>query len=159
MKHIITYESYHDKYLNQILDKINSSGISSLSDKEKDYLSAYAKDDEEKMIHLEYEEEQRKFESSDGHFKFQFSYKESFGDETRYYGHLIVPDLNWPNGKLIKGELDGYIVVYPNHTISPQFQDNKEEYDVFEFCNGLEYELDSFLDYVISTLVDEKTHE
>jgi hypothetical protein len=26
------------------------------------------------------------------------------------------------------------------------------EYDVFEFCNGLEYELDSFLDYVVGEL-------
>ena len=27
-------------------------------------------------------------------------------------------------------------------------------YDVFEFCNGLEYELDSFIDYVVSELDD-----
>ena len=36
---------------------------------------------------------------------------------------------------------------------------DKGEYDVLEFCNGLEYELDSFLDYVISTIEDEKTAE
>jgi hypothetical protein len=154
MKHIITYESYHDKYLNEILDKIHTSGMSSLSKGEKDYLDAYSKDDEEKMTHLEFEKGQRKFQSSDGYFEFQYNYVEDFGDETRYYGILIVPDLEWPNGKRIKGELEGYISVLSNHQIVPNFE--RDEYDVLEFCNGLEYELDSFLEYVVSTLEDEK---
>jgi hypothetical protein len=33
-----------------------------------------------------------------------------------------------------------------------------DNYDVFEFCNGLEYELDSFVDYVVSEL-DEKNKD
>jgi hypothetical protein len=155
MKHIITYESYHDKHLNNILDKINQSGISSLSDTEKEFLNAYSIDDVEKMTHIEYEVESKEFD--DKYFHFKLSDIKYMGDKTLYFGKLTVPDLEWPNGKRIKGELEGHIIFYSNHMTSPVFE--KDGYDVFEFCNGLEYELDSFIDYVISTLEDEKTVE
>jgi hypothetical protein len=41
-----------------------------------------------------------------------------------------------------------------NNQILPNFE--KDGYDILEFCNGLEYELDNFLDYVILTIKDEK---
>jgi hypothetical protein len=71
-----------------------------------------------------------------------------------------VPDLVFPSGKKIEGRLEGRIVVYDNGSISPDFysvvKDPKSHdyYDVFEFCNGLEYELDSFIDYVVGELDD-----
>ena len=42
--------------------------------------------------------------------------------------------------------------------VSPDFY-SKEGYDVFEFCNGLEYELDSFIDYVISEIEENNNSE
>ena len=79
-------------------------------------------------------------------------------DEVHYLGTLYVPDLEWENGKRLEGRLEGRIVVFSNGQISPDFysiqKDPKthDNYDVFEFCNGLEYELDSFLDYVVAEL-------
>ena len=63
----------------------------------------------------------------------------------------------------IEGRLEGRIVVFKNGQVSPDFYSVQKDpntgdnYDVFEFCNGLEYELDNFLEYVISTIEDEKT--
>jgi hypothetical protein len=70
-----------------------------------------------------------------------------------------VPDLIFPSGKKLKGRLEGRIIVYSGGQISPDFysvskKSNEDAYDVFEFCNGLEYELDSFMDYVVSELDD-----
>ena len=59
------------------------------------------------------------------------------------------------NSKLIK-------VVYNDGNTSPDFYcyiDENLYYDVFEFCNGLEYELDSFIDYVVSELENEESEE
>ena len=64
------------------------------------------------------------------------------------------------NGKRIKGRLEGRIIVYENGQVSPDFYSiqkdsrSQDHYDVFEFCNGLEYELDSFMDYVVSELAE-----
>ena len=153
MIHIKTFESYNSR-LDDILDKINKSGKSSLTQSELEYLNAYSTDDFGKMDYIDKIEGQRTFNSSDGYFRFKYEYTEDYGDEVFYYGILYVPDLEWPNGKRITGELEGYIAVYPSKQIAPVFE--KDGYDVLEFCNGLEYELDSFLEYVIDTIEDEK---
>ena len=70
MKHLIAFETYHDKYLDSILDKINNSGIGSLSNLEKEYLDAYSNDDENKMNLIEHSEECKVFQSSDNNFTF-----------------------------------------------------------------------------------------
>jgi hypothetical protein len=101
------------------------------------------------------------FEDDNGLFKFEFDSCEEYEDEIHYIGTLYVPDIIWSSGKKvekIEGRLEGRIVVYSNGQISPDFysvqKDPKshDNYDVFEFCNGLEYELDSFLDYVVGEL-------
>ena len=154
MKQPFTYEDYQDVYLNVLLDKINKSGINSLSENEKDYLDAYSKGDKDTMADIVYEEGQREFKSNDGHFKFLLDRCEDHEDEFRYCGIITVPDLKWPDGKTITGEIEGNIIVYQNGEIVADFE--KDGYDILEFCNGLEYELDSFLDYIICTLEDEK---
>jgi len=157
MKHLMSFEGYHDEYLDSILDKINKSGMNSLSDTEKEFLNAYSSNDVDKMIYIEHIEGQRTFTSSDKYFTFKYSHTEDYDDEgCRYYGILTVPNLEFPGGKIIDGEMDGYIWVISGQVI-PVFE--KNDYDVLEFCNGLEYELDSFLDYVVSTIEDEKTVE
>jgi hypothetical protein len=158
MKHLKTFEGYHDDHLDSILDKINKSGMASLSKIDKDFLDAYKDGDEEKMSYIEHIEGQRTFTSNDKYFTFKYSHTEDYGDEgLYYYGTLTVPDLEFPNGDKIDGEIVGYIWVVGNGQVVPVF--DKGEYDVLEFCNGLEYELDNFLDYVISTIEDEKTAE
>lgn len=157
MKHLKTFEGYHDNYLDTILDKINKSGMSSLTKNDQDFLNAYSDNDYEKMEEIERIENQRTFTSGDNYFTFRLSHREESSDGIYYYGTLTVPDLVWENGKKIDGEMEGYIWVVGNGQVVPAF--DKGEYDVLEFCNGLEYELDSFLDYVVSTIEDEKTTE
>jgi hypothetical protein len=59
---------------------------------------------------------------------------------------------------MIEGNLVGRIVLFNTGDYSIEFEKTiiekgeEVQYDVFEFCNGLEYELDSFIDYVIQEL-------
>lgn len=144
------------EYLDIILDKINKSRMSSLNKYEKEYLEAYSNNDYIKMEHLEYINTQKTFESSDGLFKFIYTQTTYVGDEIHIHGTLLVPDLEFEDGSIIEGELDGYIAVHSYYHLDPYFE--KDDYDVFEFCNGLEYELDLFLDYVIVTIEDENSN-
>ena len=97
------------------------------------------------------------FEDDMGYFKFEFEAWEDYGDEQHYIGKLYVPDLEWPNGKRVEGCLNGKLIRYDNGVTSLEFE--KDGYDVFEFCNGLEYELDTFVDYVISEIEEKYKSE
>ncbi len=160
MKHLMRYEGYTSKErVDDILDKISKYGMQSLTTLEKDFLDAHKSGQEEEYHDkLAKSETENTFEDDNGHFKFEFDSCEDYGDEVHYLGTLYVPDLVWPNGKTIEGRLEGRIVVYTNGQISPDFysietdKTTGDHYDVFEFCNGLEYELDSFIDYVVSEL-------
>ncbi len=155
MKYLKKFESYHQDKVDQILDKINKSGINSLTQIEKDYLDAFGKDDFMKMMNLAYEAGLKNFVSTDRYFEFTFSHLEDFGDEGEfYYGTIKVPDIEFENGTRLDGTMEGYILVTESGEKVPCFE--KNGYDILEFCNGLEYELDNFLDYVIDTLNDEK---
>jgi len=166
MKHLMRYEGYTaQQRVDDILDKISKYGMASLRDDEKDFLNAHKAGNQEeihnKMIS---NESDTIFEDDNGHFKFEHSETEDYGDELHYIGTLYVPDLVFPNGKKIEGRLEGRIIVYSTGQVSPDFYSIKKDphthdnYDVFEFCNGLEYELDSFIDYVVSEL-DEKNKD
>ena len=99
------------------------------------------------------------FEDDLGKFTFELSevqkIKNKGGEleEIEIIGTLYVPDLKLSSGKKVEGRLEGKIIKYSNGTTSLEFE--KDGYDVFEFCNGLEYELDSFIDYVVLE-IDEK---
>lgn len=160
MKHLMRYEGYTAKErADDILDKISKYGIKSLTSGEKEFLDSHKVGKEEELHDkLSKSENETVFEDDNGLFKFEFESCEDYGDETHYVGTLYVPDLVWPNGKTIEGRLEGRIVVFQNGQISPDFYSivkdpkSSDNYDVFEFCNGLEYELDSFLDYVVAEL-------
>ena len=62
-RHLKTFEGYHDDHLDSILDKINKSGMDSLSKIDKEFLDAYKDGDEEKMSYIEHIEGQRTFTS------------------------------------------------------------------------------------------------
>ena len=161
MKHLIRYEGYTvQQRVDDILDKISKYGMSSLRDDEKEFLNAHKIGNQEE-IHkkMTFNENDTIFEDDNGYFKFEHSETEEYEDEVHYIGTLYVPDLVFSSGKKLEGRLEGRIVVYSGGQISPDFysvskKSNEDTYDVFEFCNGLEYELDSFMDYVVSELDD-----
>jgi hypothetical protein len=156
MKHLMRYEGYTtSQRVDDILDKISKYGMKSLTSLEKDFLDAHKLGKEEE-IHkiLTKEESENVFEDDNGLFKFELESITNEGYERHYNGILTCPDLKI-NGKTIKGRLSGTIVHIPaTGVIIPDFfyETNNENYDVFDFCEGSEYELDSFVDYVASEL-------
>jgi hypothetical protein len=83
--------------------------------------------------------------------------QEDYGDEIHYLGTITCPDLV-ENGKTINGRIGGKIIYYPETTMtSPEFgiQINGKDFDIFDFCEGYEYELDNFIDYVVQELEKE----
>ena len=157
MKHLMRYEGYSTKErVDDILDKISKYGMSSLSSIEKEFLDAHASGTESEVHdRITKEESERVFEDDHGYFTFEHKETEDYGDEIHYIGVLYVPDLEFKNDKRLEGRLEGRLVVFDNGQVSPDFyttDSNGNTYDVFEFCNGLEYELDSFMDYVSSEL-------
>lgn len=157
MKHLMKYEKYSaTERLDDILDKISKYGMDSLSDLEKEFLEAH-KSGKEQEAHdkLSKKEIETTFEDDFGYFKFELKDIKQLHNpgepiEHHFIGKIYVPNLEWPNGKEITGVLDGQIIRYSNGVIALDFI--KGNYDVFEFCNGLEYELDSFIDYVVSEI-------
>lgn len=152
MKHLMRYEGYDtQERLNDILDKISKYGMKSLTPLEKEFLDSHSSN-KQGEVHdkIAREENESVFEDDSGRFRFEYKDTEDFGDEIHYIGTLYVPDLDLGNSKSIEGRLEGRIVFYKNGQTSLEF--DKDDYDVFEFCNGLEYELDSFVDYVIGEL-------
>ena len=156
MRHLMRYEGYSTaQRVDDILDKISKYGMKSLTSLEKEFLDAHQSGGEEAVHNaLTKEESEKVFEDYAGMFKFEFDSIEEYGDEIHYLGTLTCPDLV-ENGKTISGRLEGRIVYYPETTFtSPDFgvQINGKDFDVFDFCSGYEYELDSFIDYVVSEL-------
>lgn len=146
--------------VDDILDKIYKYGISSITVLEKDFLDAYSIGDSAE-IHNQIikEESERVFEDDNGYFKFEYQETKDYGDEIHYIGTLYVPDLKLKKGKKVEGRLEGRIVLFKNGCVSPNFFKpiNKDlTYDIFEFCNSLEYELDSFLDYVVREIYEKE---
>jgi hypothetical protein len=154
------YEGYTSKErVDDILDKISKYGIKSLNQLEIEFLDSHEKGNEEELHKkLSKTESETTFEDDNGYFKFEFESSEDYTDEVHYLGTLYVPDLVFENGKRIEGRLHGRIILYKNGSVSPEFfsiqkdKKSQEHYDVFEFCNGLEYELDSFIDYIVTEL-------
>ena len=141
MKYIKTYENFLDK----ILDKINDTGMSSLTEVELNYLNAQAHNDTDRIANIEKQVSKVIYKSDDGMFEFEYSHKEDLGKEKIYYGIIHVPSITDYNGKYIDGTIQGYIEVRDGLA-----EGNFEKeiygatYDVYEFCEGLEYELDDF---------------
>jgi hypothetical protein len=146
------YEGYSTtQRVDDILDKISKYGMESLREDEIKFLNAH-KYGNEQEVHdkMKFVENEVIFEDDWGYFKYEHERTEVCNNETHYIGILYVPDITLSNGNKVEGRLKGEIVVYKDGQISPDF--HHDEYDVFEFCNGLEYELDSFLDYVVDEL-------
>ena len=158
MNHLMRYEGYSSsERMDDILDKISKYGIVSLTQLEKEFLDSH-KSGSEKESHDKISKQESETLFEDDYFKFEFETWEDYGDEQHFIGTLYVPDLEWPDGRIIEGRLEGKIVKFENGNISPDFY-SKDGYDTFEFCNGLEYELDSFIDYVIAKIEEKYKYE
>ncbi len=144
--------SIQDK-TNELLDKISKYGILSLTNHEKDFLDALSVGDEE-IVKLKMDTLNTDQVFEDDYFKFELDEIKYEDDGIEYLGTLYVPNLEFHNGNKIEGNLKGKIILTNSGSYSLYFEKKvKEEYyDVFEFCNGLEYELDSFIDYIIQEL-------
>jgi hypothetical protein len=140
----------------EILDKISKYGVSSLSHDEQEFLDSYSNGKEEEIHNkLKYIENEKVFEDDNGIFRFEFEEFEDHGDEKHIIGTIYVPDLEFPNGSKLEGRIGGRIIDYGDGKTSPNFfitlniKGKEVTYDIFEFCNGLEYELDTFIDYIV----------
>lgn len=152
MRHLMQYEGYSvQERIDDTLDKISKYGISSLTAIEKEFLDSNS-EGKEKEFHdkMKFEENESVFEDDSGRFKFEYKETEQYDGEVHYIGTLYVPDLDLGEGTVIEGRLDGKIIFYNSGQTSLDFE--KDGYDIFEFCNGLEYEMDSFVDYIICEL-------
>lgn len=144
---------------NEILDKIFKYGISSITKNEKLFLDAVSIGDSD-SVNTILDILDRDTILEDRYFKFELDEIVYDDDCIEYVGVLYVPDLylNDDNDERIEGNLVGKIVLFNTGDYSIEFEktviENGEEvqYDVFEFCSGLEYELDSFIDYIIQEL-------
>lgn len=158
MKHLMRYEGYSSKErVDDILDKISKYGMESLSSLEREFLDSH-KSGKQEDLHkqLAKQESETTFEDDFGNFRFELEEVEDYGDEFHYIGTMYVPDLTVSGNKVIEGRLRGTIIAnMTTGEIVPEFE--LDEYDIYEFCNGLEYELDSFLDYVVAELSEKKS--
>ena len=162
MKHLIRYEGFSaQERQDEILDKISKYGIASLTTDEKEFMDSWSEGKEEEVHKkLNYHENEIVFEDDSGLFKFEFQELEEYEDEKHIIGVIYVPDLVWDNGERVEGRLEGKIVDFGGGRTSPDFfatiknpkTGEEIQLDVFDFCNGVEYELDSFIDYVVSEI-------
>src|ERR1039457_3503588 len=157
MKHLMRYEGYSiEEREDDILDKISKYGVESLNPMEKEFLDSFSQH-KEKEAHnkIMYLENEKVFEDDFGRFKFEYQETEDYGDEEHYIGTLYVPSIELENGEKIEGRIEGRIVAHKkdhHFTGVTSLEFEKDGRDIFEFCEGLEYELDSFIDYVIGEL-------
>lgn len=150
------YEGYSAaQRVDDILDKISRYGINSITKLEREFLDAHRIDGQEDLhARITKEESEKVFEDDFGRFKFTLDRIERGDDEVHFLGTLECPDYSAGNGKKVPGILTGKIILFENGNTSPEF--SSQGLDVWDFCEGLEYELDSFVDYVVGELEREK---
>ena len=151
MKYLKTFETH--SYLDELLDKINASGYDSLTQLQKDWLKAHATDKEEETQKIERELGKRSFISSNRLFSFVFIDSEDYEDVEYLKGTMYVPSIEWENGNKIEGVLEGYIEVRDG-VGQPNFEKEAfgATYDIYEFCQGLNHELDDFIQDIVDEL-------
>ena len=140
-----------EERLDQLLDKILSFGIDSLSEMELDFLDAHSNGSEEEINNLLNDiENSITFYSSDGLFTFKLEEIYQLDTSIELIGTITVPDMK--GGKsVVRGNLWGKIIVWSKNQFSVDFSDGKM--DIFDFCEVIEYELDIFIEEIIQELI------
>lgn len=134
MKHL---KSFENNMLDNILDKITKSGIDSLSSNEKEYLDKFSKDKPTKEI--EKEINAKTYSDSIGPYDavIKLTDIEQYDEDKQWFGVLSVLT---KNGNL---NYDGYITIKDGEYVNGFFKNS--ESDIYTDLEGLEYEVDSFL--------------
>ncbi len=153
MNHIVRYESYStDERLNDILDKISKYGISNLIDIEKEFLGSFQNGTEiETHNKIKYLENEIIFEDDFGIFKFEHKESKKYKRSQHHHGTIYITDCKNKTEECLSGR----IIEYENGSKSLDFTSASGK-DIFELCSGIEYELDAFVDYVVSEISDIK---
>lgn len=154
MKHILRYQGFSpQERLDEILDKISNYGLPSLNETESEFLNSYSIYKED-LIHkkLSLIENENIFIDDNEKFKFEYKNVKNYRNRKDIYGTIYVPDMTY-KGEVMKGRLEGKISKYKNGNVSLYFESKyPDECDIFEFCTGIEYELDGFIDYVVEEI-------
>jgi len=155
MKHLMRYEGFSvSERVDEILDKITKYGLDIISQDEIDFLNAHQTPEQEK-IHKRMlrKENEVVFEDDQNHFRFELEDYKDYGKEKQLIGTFYVPNIkDIDNGEVIEGQLKGQITIHIDGQISPDF--TKDEYDIFDFCEGIEHELDSFVEYIVIEVME-----
>lgn len=151
MKFIKLFEEYSaQERQDDILDKISSQGIESLTDDERRFLDSF-KDGKQDIVNDELNGPVENFDDNyfdDNLFSFKLRNVEDREYEVEFFGELTVPDPFKEDGQI---SLEGSFKLFrDSRQILPEFSNS--EYDVYELITDLTYELDGFLDYVVSEL-------
>lgn len=138
-----------EEKLDYLLDKISKYGLLSLTNNEIIFLDSYASYTEDFFVS---KIEEDIYEDFNGRFKFEFSNITHTPYSKLIHGKIYVPDLKLKSST-ISGILTGYIIITNTGDINLFFK--KDKWDIWDFCTGLEWELDVFIDSVIIE-IDEK---
>lgn len=95
----------------------------------------------------------------DENFKFTLESIEPVGEETYYWGILECPDYTYggeeDEQETIPGKFHGRIVGFDNGMVMQDFE-CPDDLTIYDICEGLEHELDSFLQYVVDEIKKQK---
>lgn len=144
MKKIKTFES---KLLDDILDKIYTSGIDSLTSLEKEYLDKFSKGHDTKDI--EKEINKKEYEGEIGPFEAKIVLTDiehisgyqtpTFGDHDRWYGSIYIGDVEYKGFIGFKGT--DYLYSYFG--------------DIYDDLEGFYYEIDTFCENALYSILEE----
>jgi hypothetical protein len=147
-------DQQYTQQIDFILDKLLkfNKDINQLDKIEVECLSAYAENRHKDALFAFNMDDARTFYSDEGDFVFKHTrttYNKGF---MCYFGTIFVPDYtDEETGTVIPGALHGYIEYVPeNKIVLPFF--GRDNADILDFCNGLECELDTFLETVCHSL-------
>jgi hypothetical protein len=140
--------------LDFLLDKISKYGIRSLTEREYLFLRSFSNHSEDEYI-VKYDkmEAEEVFEDFDGLFIFEYIDISNTPYSKIIHGRLYVPDLKLKSDT-IPGVLEGCIISSNDGKIVLNFKNG--EWDVWDFCNGLECELDIFIDGVVREIEEKR---
>jgi hypothetical protein len=141
-----------------ILDKISLYGINSISFTEKQFLDSW-KYGQELKFHKKLRYREFEITIDDDIFRFEFDKIEDFDDSMVIFGAIYVPHIDLLD-YVIDGRIEGKIIYYNDGQVALDFSKSirdpktgvRSEWNIFDFCFGLEYELESFIDYVIEEI-------
>ena len=179
MKYIKEWHNFSiDENIDYELDKISKGG--ELTPNEKEKMVAYSSHLSQGKHPLDFEWDKQNtkvIKDPDGIFTFTLESIEYPGDETYYNGVIECPDYTDDSGKIIPGIIPGRIVTTKDAVYS-DFYLEEEDLTVYDFCersykpdkndddeeddDDEEYEeslyeaFESFLDYVVHILENEK---